>query len=142
MDGLDNPEVKKLSELGLKGKYKGNVRRDLLRTYCKNIKVPKPLEVCLHIKEKLKIIDDHYHPILNPTEVTEMLYRHFRPIFNDVFGIGRLREFWDKACTYATSLSLKPIRLRFFCFFKKVGPTRRSETIAASGNDANRKLEG
>ena len=33
-DGLDNDEVKRVASFGARGVYPGNVRRDLLRTFC------------------------------------------------------------------------------------------------------------
>eukprot|EP00969_Alexandrium_andersonii_P046450 2038426-Alexandrium_andersonii.AAC.1 len=51
-DGLVQGDIVKLSGLGHRGMYPGNCRRDLLRTFCKNMSVPRPLSFSVPLLAK------------------------------------------------------------------------------------------
>jgi hypothetical protein len=100
-DGPQHYQICELAQLGASGKYKGNVRRDLVRKWCPRLSVPKPFQMPVHILGKLKVVKDSEHPIINPMEITEQIYRHFPALFKDIFGTDHLRAFWDQDITTA-----------------------------------------
>jgi hypothetical protein len=96
LSGFEHNEIKGLTELGAKGKHPANVRRDLLRKYCRKLTVPKPLWISVSLKIKRAVVDG-MHPMINPCEVMESIYRSHRPLFTHIFGTHLLETFWNQA---------------------------------------------
>ena len=45
LDGCTHPEINDIAKMGCHGKYPGNVHRDLLTRFVKDVSVPEPLQV-------------------------------------------------------------------------------------------------
>ena len=80
-DGLKNEAVEKLARVGDYGKYSGNARRDLQRSFGAPNTLPPPLEIKLPllIKGEVQWVD---YPILLPHQLFHALWENISQLFN------------------------------------------------------------
>ena len=93
-DGLEIDAIKKLSELGGRGVYAGNCRRDLLRRFCGDVEVPKPYELSIPVSNKRKEIIWAHTSILPLTALVDCLWSKYHGVFVRMFG-NSPRIFWN-----------------------------------------------
>ena len=93
LDGFNHPAVARMSKLRTQGSYAGNVRRDMMRTFCHNMTVPKPCRVSAPVKNTDLSIEWIDIKIVNPVAVLECIYQDYRDQFSRFVG-GGLEGFW------------------------------------------------
>ena len=86
--------LKRLSAVGSHGEYPGNARRDRLRSFCKNMSVPKPITVTLKLKTKTLNVIDGPVRLLNPAEVIDTLFTYYPAQFDEAFDVDP-SKFWE-----------------------------------------------
>ena len=93
-EGGSTEEIDILAGLGASGKYPGNARRDLLRAFCRNAIVPKPLTIETWAKHRLNehVVSDH--SVLSFPDVLESVWEHHQGVFYEVMGRGP-ELFWS-----------------------------------------------
>jgi hypothetical protein len=93
LDGCTHPEINDIAKMGCHGKYPGNVHRDLLTRFVKDVSVPEPLQVpvrCLNPKTLQK--GEEEAAIFLPHMVFSKLAN--LPNFNQLFPTSMLEQFW------------------------------------------------
>ena len=97
VDGFSHPEVNALAEIGSGGKYKGNVRRDMLRPFSKYVGQPLPLAICAPVRDKDDIVCEGTVYILSPIHMADFMYNKKKAQFKDAWGTpSRCQVFRDK----------------------------------------------
>ena len=81
-DGADRNELRVLSELGARGQWLGNVRRDLLRNFRLEVSVPQATTFELPIQDKYGELDWAEAPVLLPSELCRVIFHDHREHFN------------------------------------------------------------
>lgn len=92
--GANHPDVARLAALGSGGLYAGNMRRDVLRGFCRNSVLPAPLEIDVLGKDKLENEFMCTQSVLSLPAFVESIWRNHRGHFNEYFGEAPER-FWD-----------------------------------------------
>ena len=95
-DGVKHPELVKLSEIGNSGDQRQNSRRDLLRRFCKNMTVPRPLSMQVCMKDKLLQTAGHELQMLSPFDLVNSIWENHPNLFPSIFCTAKLEEFWSK----------------------------------------------
>ena len=88
-DGLKQEPVKKLAELGAKGQYPGNCRRDLFRFFCPLMSIAPPIRLSIPCATKRHTIEWVQSLVVNPLAHMETLYRENRKVFNAFIGVPK-----------------------------------------------------
>ena len=94
LDGCTHPEICDIARLGCHGKYEGNVHRDALTRFVKDVNVPEPLQVsvrCLGPKNLQKGEEEA------ATFLPHMVFSKLAtlPNFNQLFPTAMLEQFWQ-----------------------------------------------
>ena len=106
VDGLAHSDIVKLSNLGKAGTYSGNVRRELIRSFCKDMSLPKPIRRNTFVCDKGNRPLEHEHFVINPLAMIETYYQKYQSVFKQhVLGDGP-RKFWDSVDPEDPKLSL------------------------------------
>ena len=93
--GAAHPELSLLAELGGGGLYPGNMRRGLLRAFCKECKVPRPLEIEVMAENKWQEVETSKQSIISLPEVLQSLWGQSRSRFDQMMG-AKPRLFWEQ----------------------------------------------
>ena len=91
-------DLKSFSEIGSKGMYPGNMRRDLMRHVPNSGKLPKPvlsLVPCFKSRNNGGVLDHTHVPVLHPHALFDALYHNFQPLFMRMID-GGVQSFWDQ----------------------------------------------
>ena len=95
-DGLQIDSVKKLAGIGASGVYSGNCRRDLLRGFCSDMKLAKPMQIEVPVLSKLKALLPKEVSLFCPTLMVESIYQSYPLLFQHMFlGMTPL-SFWEQ----------------------------------------------
>ena len=89
------PAILQLAQLGNFGKWAGNCRRDLFRTFCPTMTSPKPIHIQVPMKNKRGAIVWEDTLVVNPLAHLEHLYRTSREKFDSFIGSG-ISDFWSR----------------------------------------------
>jgi hypothetical protein len=92
--GANRNELRVLSELGARGQWPGNVRRDLLRSLRLEVSVPQATTFELPIQDKYGELDWAEAPVLLPPELCRVIFHDHREHFN--FLTSGLAHFWNQ----------------------------------------------
>ena len=92
--GAAHHELTLLAELGAHGLYPGNMRRDLLRNFCKGEKVPRPIEVSVIAKDPLMREVEVSQSVINLPELLQAIWDSHEDKFKEIMG-SNTRAFWD-----------------------------------------------
>ena len=84
--GCNTRKINKFARFGASGESPTNSRRDLFRTFFRNISVPKPLSLRLKVLDGFKRIVDGQVSLSNPFDLLHSIWVHHRHIFLDVVG--------------------------------------------------------
>ncbi len=93
-DGLHHQDVSRLARIGASGAAGQNMRRDLLRTFCKNMTVPKPKIVDIPMQTRQKQLICEPTAVLRPFDLIHAMWAHHRDQFYALFG-DKPRSWWD-----------------------------------------------
>ena len=89
-------DTRKLAQIGTKGQYPGNCRRDLLA-----VSLPRGVACKAVAAQEVPIVKLgrillSSQAVLSPIQIVEMMCKDYRFIFSDVFGLGCLERFWQQ----------------------------------------------
>ena len=94
LDGCDHPELEDMARCGSYGQQPGNVHRDLMCKFVKNIVVPCPMEheiTCIDPKslKKEKVLTSIFLPHIIFSELAKV------PNFHEIFPLEKVEKFWN-----------------------------------------------
>ena len=95
-DGITHPDLLKLADIGTGGKHPRNSRRDMLRRFCKNMRVTRPLTMMVAMKNKALVVGEYPLSILSPFEFADNIFEKYPNLFARIFGTSDLRGFWNQ----------------------------------------------
>ena len=113
LDEVCAESTKQLARIGSNGKYPGNCRKQLLTialpgsaVSCKSVPV-RDVPIIDRRLNRLLVCDQ---AIISPIQVVEMMYKDYRDVFLEVFGLGLLEEFWRSFEDYDPQFVAHPMR--------------------------------
>ena len=125
-DGLIIDAVTKMSGIGTSGAHSGNCRRDLLRAFCSDMVVAKPIEMEVPMMSKRKIVSPRTCSMSSPTLMFERAFHNYKNVFAHMMTRISPRKCWDKLIRAIQSLQLlDPISWR-----KAIGRTEQFHTCS------------
>ena len=96
LDGAQHAELQSMASCGNYGLVKGNVHRDLVNKFCKNIEVPMPFSMLVPCwNPKTSKEDEDEAAIFLPHVMFAALAKG-DPNFEDRMGTRKLSNFWEK----------------------------------------------
>ena len=96
LDGAQHAELQSMASCGNYGLVKGNVHRDLVNKFCKNIEVPMPFSMLVPCwNPKTSNEDEDEAAIFLPHVMFAALAKG-DPNFEDRMGTRKLSNFWEK----------------------------------------------
>ena len=94
LDGCKHPELLEMSKAGHYGEYPGNVHRDIMCRFVKDVSIPEPMEIevtCLDNKtlKKGKEIASIFLPHVMFSQLATL------PNFHKIFPLEKVQKFWN-----------------------------------------------
>ena len=95
LDGCQHPEICALSKAGCHGLYEGNIHRDTLTNFVKDVFVPDPMEVTVRCLNKTLKKGEDTAAVFLP----HMMFSQLATLdnFNQLFPLEDLEGFWTLA---------------------------------------------
>lgn len=98
LDGAEHEELFTIAKCGSHGKHPGNIHRDLMASFCKELSMPDPCDVQVPCKNPKSLKKDvEFAACFLPHQMFSKLASSYEDVFQSIFPIEKLEDFWNQA---------------------------------------------